>query len=159
MPIFTEEFTSKVAPSKLFQAGAVDSHNLIPKLMPEAVSSATLLVGDGGVGTVKLFKFTDVVPYDSLKERVELLDKENLEYTHSWIEGGLLGAKLQSATYNIKIHPGADGGSVIKITVDYQPKPGAELTEADINADKEESYGVFQAVEAYLLANPGVYAA
>ncbi|XP_059298115.1 major strawberry allergen Fra a 1-2-like [Lycium ferocissimum] len=34
---FTDEYTSPVPPSRIFKASIVDSHNLMPKLMPQAI--------------------------------------------------------------------------------------------------------------------------
>uniref|UniRef100_A0A1D1Y3P9 Major allergen Pru ar 1 n=1 Tax=Anthurium amnicola TaxID=1678845 RepID=A0A1D1Y3P9_9ARAE len=155
---YSVEFPTQVAASRLFRVSALESHNIVPKIIPEIVSSASVVHGNGDLGTVTLFKFTDAVPYDCIKERLDVLDKKNLEYTHTLLEGGPLGRKLQSGTYNVKFQPTADGGSVVKITVDCHPKPGVELTEEDMKVDKEDILGMFKAVEAYLLANPDAYA-
>lgn len=56
---FTDELTSPVAPSRIFKASIVDSHNLIPKLLPHAVKSIELLKGDGGAGSIKQINFTE----------------------------------------------------------------------------------------------------
>lgn len=53
---FEKEAPAAVAPSRMFKA-FVDSHNLLPKIVPQAFKSIDILQGDGGVGTVKLLKF------------------------------------------------------------------------------------------------------
>ena len=55
---FSFEFTSPVAPSRMFKASVLDACNLAPKILPEVISSAALVHGDGGVGSVKQYKFT-----------------------------------------------------------------------------------------------------
>lgn len=56
---FSFEFTSTVAPARMFKAAVLDSHNLEPKVLPDVISSAGLIHGDGGVGSVKQYKFTE----------------------------------------------------------------------------------------------------
>lgn len=49
----TDEYTSPISPARLFKALIVDSHNLIPKLMPQAVKSIEIFEGDGGAGSIR----------------------------------------------------------------------------------------------------------
>lgn len=56
---FTDEFSSPVAVDRLWKAGILDTHNLMPKIAPDYVKSVEVLEGNGGVGTVKKFNFTD----------------------------------------------------------------------------------------------------
>lgn len=56
---FSKDIVSKIAPSRIFNAGCLDIHNLAPIILPQFISSATLIEGDGGVGTVKIFYFND----------------------------------------------------------------------------------------------------
>lgn len=56
---FTDELSSPVAPARIFKASIVDSHNLIPKLLPHAVKSIELLQGDGGAGSIKQINFAE----------------------------------------------------------------------------------------------------
>ena len=56
---FTDEYTSSVAPSRLFRASIIDSHNLIPKLLPQVIKSIELVQGDGGAGSIKQVNFID----------------------------------------------------------------------------------------------------
>lgn len=48
-----QEFTTPVPPSRMFKALILDSHNLIPKLMPQAIKSIEYIHGDGGPGSIK----------------------------------------------------------------------------------------------------------
>lgn len=54
---FTDEYTSSIPPARLFKALIVDSHNLIPKLMPLAVKSIEIIEGDGGAGSIRQINF------------------------------------------------------------------------------------------------------
>lgn len=53
MGVLTHDFSSSVAPERLFKALVLDGDNLIPQLAPNAVKSVEILEGDGGVGTTK----------------------------------------------------------------------------------------------------------
>lgn len=56
---FSDEHTSPVAPSRIFRASIVDSHNLIPKLLPQVIKSMDIIEGDGGAGSIKQITFTE----------------------------------------------------------------------------------------------------
>ena len=56
---FTDEYTSAVAPSRIFKASILDSHNLIPKLLPQGIKSIEIIQGDGGAGSIKQVNFID----------------------------------------------------------------------------------------------------
>ncbi|GKV21737.1 hypothetical protein SLEP1_g31689 [Rubroshorea leprosula] len=45
----TEEITTFIPPSRMFKALIIDSHILVPKLMPQAFKSIEFVQGDGGV--------------------------------------------------------------------------------------------------------------
>ncbi|KAF9606311.1 hypothetical protein IFM89_024979 [Coptis chinensis] len=155
---FTVEFTSPVSATKLFNAGIIDGHNLGPKLMPQVIESIAILEGDGGVGTIKQANFTDVVPFKYTKERVDILDKENLEYKSTLIEGGQLGKKVEWASNHITVESASDGGCVYKVSSEYKTLPGVEFTDEEIQFAKNGIAGMFKAVESYVLANPDAYA-
>ncbi|XXG84344.1 hypothetical protein AAC387_Pa10g1879 [Persea americana] len=155
---FSFEFTSPVAPSRMFKASVLDACNLAPKILPEVISSAALVHGDGGVGSVKQYKFTSAVPYGHVNERVDELDEGKMEYKYSVTEGSDIGSKLLSAVYHIKVGPSGDGGCVYKLTAEYQTVPGVNYTDEEVNVGKEGLIGMFKAVEGHLLANPQAYA-
>lgn len=41
------------------KASILDSHNLIPKLMPQSIKSIELIQGDGGAGSIKQINFVE----------------------------------------------------------------------------------------------------
>ncbi|GMN75453.1 hypothetical protein TIFTF001_056433, partial [Ficus carica] len=55
--IFMQEFASPVPPHRMFKALILDSHNLVHKLMPQAIQSIEFIQGDGGPGTIKQINF------------------------------------------------------------------------------------------------------
>ena len=54
----SNEILSPVTPSRLWKAVVKDSHNLMPKLMPDIISSIVILEGNGGIGTIRQSNFT-----------------------------------------------------------------------------------------------------
>lgn len=56
---FTHEYSSSVAPSRMFKALIIDSKNLLPKLLPQFVKDVTLIQGDGEAGSVEQVNFNE----------------------------------------------------------------------------------------------------
>lgn len=56
---YSDEHTSPVSASRIFKASILDSHNLIPKLMPQVIKSIEIVEGDGGAGSVKQINFAE----------------------------------------------------------------------------------------------------
>ncbi|GAY35790.1 hypothetical protein CUMW_018560 [Citrus unshiu] len=139
----TDEYTSPISPARLFKALIVDSHNLIPKLMPQAVKSIEIFEGN----QVKCSK-----------NRVDALDLENFSYKYSLIEGDVLMDKLEKISYDVKFEPTADGGSKNTMTSTYYTKGNFVLTEEEIKEGKEKSLAMYKVVENYLMQNPEEYA-
>ena len=50
---YTDENISPIPPARIFKALILDSHNLIPKLLPQLVKSIEFIQGDGGVGSIR----------------------------------------------------------------------------------------------------------
>ncbi|KAF9607490.1 hypothetical protein IFM89_036087 [Coptis chinensis] len=148
---YSFEIVSSVPADKLFKATVYDMHELAPKVMPEVVKSAAIH-GDGGVGTFKEFHFTEVIPYNYVKERIESLDKHNFVCSYSLVEGGQLGTKVKGCNYTVKIEPSATG-SVLKVSVEIETVDGVEFTAEELKKEKEGTVGTYKAIEAYLQAN------
>lgn len=92
-----------------------------------------------------------------MKHRVDGIDKENLTYSYSVIEGNALMGTLESISYEVKFAASPDGGSICKTTSKYHTKGEIDIKEDPIKAGKEKASGMFKAIEAYLLANPDAY--
>ncbi|KAK1291868.1 Major pollen allergen Bet v 1-D/H [Acorus calamus] len=155
--VLTQEFTSTVSVDKLWKAGVDDAHNLLPTLLPHIISSIEVLEGSGGPGTLKKFTFTDVVTdYKHLTDRVDVYDATNHIFKHSVVEGGLIGTKLKSCGFEVKVEA-AEGGCLIKMKVEYDSIEGGFPTKEEAEKIIGEVVGMTKAVEGYLLANPGAY--
>lgn len=56
---YTDEYTSPITPARLFKALILDAHNLIPKLIPQAIKSIEFTQGDGGAGSIRQITFAE----------------------------------------------------------------------------------------------------
>ncbi|KAG9459519.1 hypothetical protein H6P81_004027 [Aristolochia fimbriata] len=154
---FSQEFLSPISASRMFKAGIVDAHVLVPKLIPGVVTGTTILQGDGGVGSVKRTDFTHVIPFSYVTDRVEEQDEEKFVYRYTMLEGGFLGKKYDAANYQVRFEPTSDGGSICKMTGQYNALDDSSFTEEDIEIGKQGLMGMYKAVEAYLQQNPDAY--
>ncbi|KAL3727738.1 hypothetical protein ACJRO7_032476 [Eucalyptus globulus] len=155
---YTQEFTTPIAPSRMFKALIVDSHNLIPKIAPQGIKSIEFVEGDGGAGSIKVTNFAEGGHLKSVKHKIDALDTENLVCKYTLIEGDVIFDKIESVVYEVQFLPSGDGGCVCKMTSEYHTKVDVELKEEDIKQGKEKAMGLYKVVEEYLLANPDVYA-
>ncbi|PKI40691.1 hypothetical protein CRG98_038946 [Punica granatum] len=143
---FSQEFTTSVAPSRMFKALILDSHNLIPKIVPQGIKSIEFVEGDGGGH----FKY--------LKHRINALDIENLVYKYTLTEGDVIFDRVEKVVYEVKFETTGAGGCICKMTREYHAKGDVELRDEDIKQGKDKAMGLYKVVEEYLLANPNVYA-
>ncbi|XP_010245451.1 PREDICTED: major allergen Pru ar 1-like [Nelumbo nucifera] len=155
---YTQEFTTSIAPARMFKALILDSHNLIPKLMPQSIKSIEIVEGDGDIGSIKQTNFHEGSHFKFLKHRIDGLDMENLVCKYTLIEGDVLGDKLKSIIYEVKLEASGNGGSVCKMTSEYHTADGIDLKEEEIKAGKDKAIGMYKVVEAHLLENPELYA-
>ncbi|KAL3727730.1 hypothetical protein ACJRO7_032468 [Eucalyptus globulus] len=171
---FINEYTSPIPAARLFKALVLDSHNLIPKLMPQAIKSIDIIQGDGGVEpssrstslkvTIHVLIFFSSLTYimaykssqlGSMKNRVDEINEETFTYKYTMID---LNEKFESIAYEIKFEPTPEGGSKNKMTSTYYTKGNVELKEGDVKEGKERALGMYKVAEAYLLQNPDTYA-
>ncbi|XP_059625630.1 major strawberry allergen Fra a 1-3-like [Cornus florida] len=155
---YTQEDACSVAPSRMFKALILDSHNLIPKIAPQSIKSIEFVHGDGGVGSIKQTNFPDAAPFKYVKHRIDALDTANFSSKYTVIEGDVLGDKLDSITYEAKIEAGPGGGSVCKLTSYYHTKGDIEIKPEELKAGKDKATEMFKKVEEHLLAHPQLYA-
>ncbi|KAI7983158.1 hypothetical protein LOK49_LG15G00159 [Camellia lanceoleosa] len=128
---YTQEFTTSVAANRMFKALMLDSHNLIPKLLPQSIKSIEYIQGDGGAGSIKQTNF--------LKE---------MHWITSW-----------NLSYEVKFEPTGNGCETKVTSISYYHAKGdIELKEEEMAAGKDKGMGMFKIVEEYLIANPDVYA-
>ncbi|XP_030463073.1 major allergen Pru ar 1-like [Syzygium oleosum] len=155
---FTQEFTAPIAPSRMFKALILDSHNLIPKIAPQGIKSIEFIEGDGGVGSIKQTNFADGGHLKCLKHKIDTLDCDNLVCKYTLIEGDVIFDKIEFVVYEVKFEASSNGGCVCKMSSEYHAKAGVELKEEDIKQGKEKAMGLYKVVEEYLSANPDAYA-
>ncbi|KAL0388516.1 UNVERIFIED_CONTAM: Major allergen Pru ar 1 [Sesamum radiatum] len=155
---FTDEHSSPIPPSRIFKASIIDSHNLIPKLMPQAIRSINIVQGDGGAGTIKQINFAEGSPFKYVKYRIDELNEESLTYGYTLVEGDSLEDKLEKITYSVKFEQSADGGSICKVTSKYYTVGEFTLKEEEVKSGKERVLAMYKAVEAFLTQNPDAYA-
>ncbi|KAJ7980319.1 major allergen Pru ar 1-like [Quillaja saponaria] len=152
---FTVEFTTLVDPAEFFRAFVLDSHNLVPKVMPESVKSVHFVEGDGGVGSIKQTNYVcgDQVKY--LKHRIDAIDEEALACKYSLIEGDVLVDKLEFIAFDVKFGASDNGGCACKITSEYHFKDGVNVNIERIkNGTEDKATELFKVIEKYLLENP-----
>ncbi|CAN6693686.1 unnamed protein product [Malus baccata var. baccata] len=153
----SQEFTSPVAADRLFKALIIDSHNLIPKLMPQAIKSIEIIHGDGGAGSIKQINFAEGTRYKYMKNRIDALDVENLVCKYTLIEGDVLADKIKSVSYEVSFQASPNGGCTCKMMSEYHAAGDLEINEEEIRGGKERAMGMYKVVEAYLFESPGAY--
>ncbi|XP_010023669.1 pathogenesis-related protein STH-2-like [Eucalyptus grandis] len=155
---FTQEFTTPIAPSRMFKALILDSHNLIPKIAPQGIKNIDFIEGDGGVGSIKQTNFADGGHLKYLKHKIDALDSDNLVCKYTLIEGDVIFDRIESVVYEVKFEASSNGGCICKMSSEYHTKAGVELKQEEIKQGKEKAIGLYKVVEEYLSANPNVYA-
>ncbi|KAK4377857.1 hypothetical protein RND71_004153 [Anisodus tanguticus] len=131
---FADEYTSPVPLSRIFKASIVDSHNLMPKLMPQAIESIEFVERNGVAGSIKQINFPEGGNFKSIKYGIDELNEEKIVYKYTLIEGDTLVDELEKNNGEFK------------------------LKEEEIKAVKEKVLGMYKTVEAYLIQNPDAYA-
>jgi hypothetical protein len=141
----------------MFNALILDSHNICPKLMFSSVKSIEFIEGQGEVGSIKQINFTEASPIRYLKHRIDALDKEALSCKYSIIEADFLLDKLDYVSYEVKFEGYGGGGCICKLSSEYKAKEGVQITEVDIELGKDRTIGMYEVLEAYLIAHPRSY--
>ncbi|KAF7850815.1 hypothetical protein BT93_L4975 [Corymbia citriodora subsp. variegata] len=152
---YSQELTSTVASSRMFKALVLDSHNIIPMIVPGGIKSVEFIEGDGGVGSIKQTNFGESAHIKYTKHKIDALDVENFYCKYTLIESDIKFDKIDLIVYEVKF-TSVDSGCVCKMSSNYHVKEGAELKEDDIKQGKDRAMGLFKIVEEYLLANPAV---
>ncbi|TKY54192.1 LlR18A protein [Spatholobus suberectus] len=150
---FEDEQISTVAPAKLYKAFAKDSDTIIPKVI-ETIQSIEIVEGNGGPGTIKKLTAVEGGKTIYVLHKVEAIDEANLVYNYSLVGGTGLEDILEKVSFETKVLPGPDGGSLGKISVKYHTKGDAALSEEVREGKKAKGIALFKAVEGYVLANP-----
>lgn len=88
------------------------------------------------------------------KHKIDAVDKDNFVYDYSLIENETFPDTLEKISIQTKLSPAPNGGSVVKVTINYVTKSEAKPTEEEIKIGKEKGEGLFKAVESYVASNP-----
>ncbi|CAL0325407.1 unnamed protein product [Lupinus luteus] len=155
---FTHEYSSPIAPSRIFKALIIDSRNLLPKLLPQFIKEIILIQGDGEAGSIEQINFNEASPFKYLKQKIEVLDKDNLVCKYTLIEGDPLGDKFESITYDVKFEATGDGGCLCKMRSIYNTIGDFDVKEEEVEEGRESNIAIYRVVESYLLENPHLYA-
>ncbi|KAF5783866.1 putative Bet v I/Major latex protein [Helianthus annuus] len=150
---YTDEHTSPIPPARIFKASILDSHILMPKLLPDAIKSIQLIKGDGGAGSIKKINFVG----GFAKHQIDEVDEKTFTYKYTLIEGNGISDKIEKVSYNIKFEASPDGGSISKMTTTIYTHGDFEIKDEELKAGKEKVLGLYKVVETYLLKNPDAY--
>ncbi|CAM0904285.1 unnamed protein product [Alopecurus aequalis] len=142
----------KSAADKLWTA-LRESTDLFPKIFPEQYKSIETVEGDGkSAGTVRLLKYTEVVPFVTFaKEKVEVVDDEKKMVTYSVVDGELTSL-YPTFRLTVQVTPSAKEGegAVVSWTMDFD-KASDQVPDPDVI--KETAAKTFHDLDEYLLKN------
>ncbi|XP_010669897.2 LOW QUALITY PROTEIN: major allergen Mal d 1-like [Beta vulgaris subsp. vulgaris] len=162
MGVFTftmGEFTSQVAPARLFQALCIDNHNLLPKVAPE-IKNVEIIQGDStSIGCIKKINFAEGAPFKYVKNRVDEIDCSKFYVKYTSFEGDVLRDtwSVQTAVYEHKFETSSTG-THYKMLAHFHTKGDNVVTEEHVAHGKDNIMKIFKNVEEYLIANSQVYA-
>ncbi|XP_039156097.1 major strawberry allergen Fra a 1-3-like [Eucalyptus grandis] len=130
---YSQEFTSVVAPSRMFKALVLDSHNIIPKIVPGGIKSVEFHSQNSLREMVELAALSR--PTLAKVHKIDALDVENFYCKYTLIESDIKFDKIKFIVYEVKF-ASANDGCVCKMTSEYHVEEGAELKEDDIKREK-----------------------
>ncbi|KAI3826246.1 hypothetical protein L1987_00291 [Smallanthus sonchifolius] len=122
------------------EASIVDSHNLMPKILPDAIKSIEIIKGDGGVGSIKQINFAR----GWVKHQIDELDEKTFTYKYTFIEGEGISDKVEKVCYDIKFEGSPDGGTISKMITTIYTRGDFEIKEEELKAGKEKVLGLYK---------------
>eukprot|EP00257_Ricinus_communis_P025313 XP_025012727.1 major allergen Pru ar 1-like [Ricinus communis] len=146
---FEKEITTSIPQAKTFKTFILESDTLISKILPQI--NIEFLEGNRESGTVKKTTFTEGGEDKYIKTKIEATDKDNFTHCSNVVGGKPWLDELEKTSYKSKVVASFDGGSIIKSVSKYYLKEDCELDEESIKAGAEKAFGVFKAIEAYIL--------
>ncbi|GLJ33407.1 hypothetical protein SUGI_0672370 [Cryptomeria japonica] len=132
---------------KVFTKDFVD---VFPKLLPNSFTSIQLLEGDGGVGTLFLFKFGAAVHKGMTYQKEKVVEKDEGKHIIALevIEGGhrQMGFSYYKTRFEMKDK--GESSCVIHCNIEYETVSGEPVTTLTADASKV----VFKAIESHILS-------
>nr|XP_043608458.1 phytohormone-binding protein CSBP-like [Erigeron canadensis] len=108
----------------LWRAMATDNRYVVPKVLPDIVSEVELLEGDGGLGSMLVFKFWPHVPKVSYqREKIVEYNESQYEIALEILEGGHLDHGFTAYTTAFKLTELGEAETLIDMKVLYETKP------------------------------------
>ncbi|KAK4793658.1 hypothetical protein SAY86_024093 [Trapa natans] len=99
---FGHEVESPISPRRIFKALILDSHTLLPKIMPGSIDSVVFLQGC-------LIRYA--------KHRIDELDRENCRCKYTLIDGDIIDdRKLKMVEYEVEFVNDSRGGCICKMS-------------------------------------------
>ena len=65
--------------------------------------------------------------------------------------------KLEYVSYEVRFEGYGGVGCICKLTSEYKAKEGVQISEVDIELGKDRVTGMYEILEAYLIAHPRSY--
>ncbi|KAK1407081.1 hypothetical protein QVD17_38692 [Tagetes erecta] len=143
------QVTVSIPIKDLWKAMACDMRHVVPKVLPDIVSEVELLEGDGGFGSMLLFKFCPDVPKVSYQlERIVEYDESVYQIALEILEGGHIDHGFSSYTTAFKLTQVSEAKTLIDIKVLYETKPEHNHTPGDTI---KATFRYINSLEQYLL--------
>ncbi|WOG92013.1 hypothetical protein DCAR_0311269 [Daucus carota subsp. sativus] len=121
----------------------------LPKIIPNSVKEAQILEGDGGIGTVFLFKFgSDVKKLSDQKEKIVELDESLHLIALQVIEGGHLNHGFTSYKTSFQLSAITDSETLVDVIVVYETEAEATLMPSQTT---NSALAFLKCVETYVL--------
>ncbi|XP_068660672.1 pathogenesis-related protein STH-21-like [Aristolochia californica] len=136
-----------VSPARLWKA-SIDNRNLIPQLISDQNISFDRTTGSSNAA-LKDLKY--------VKNKVVAVDNENYVFKFSVVEGGGIGTKLKSCSFEIKLEATSEGGTKTTVKIDYDSHGDSPLSEEEAERFAGGVLGQTKAIEGHLQANPDAY--
>ncbi|XP_020589709.1 pathogenesis-related protein 1-like [Phalaenopsis equestris] len=155
----TGEHLFPVSIDRAWKAIACEGYNLVPKLLPDFISSIELTEGDGGLGTLLKLNFTEAVEkFRITEEKIEVFDPEKHVIKYTIFEGGYIGLKLKSYSLEAKFEEVNSSEALVKLNLEYDTIENTPLSAEEEEEIMKDYVLMLKAVEGYLIENPTSYA-
>ncbi|XP_020589583.1 pathogenesis-related protein 1-like [Phalaenopsis equestris] len=152
------EHLLSVSIDRVWKAVAFDGYNLVPKVVPDFISSIELSEGDGGLGTVLKINFTDAVEkFRIAKERIEEIDPEKHAIKYTIFEGWHIGLTLKSYSIEVKFEEVNSSETLVKLNLEHDTIENTPLVVEEEEEIMKDYVLMLKAIEGYLIENPTSY--